>query len=330
MSLGGLLCLLGIVALCKFRDANVAIAQAPEPAPIADKSEKSGEPPLAEPRPLPPVGVGVLKALNPPAAAPVPAPPADVKPAVAETPAAPETRPILIPASATADAASTPPPPPMTATPLPPPPAPPADVPPPPPSGGAPLPPIKAPEMPVVPPPAPPSPPSTPPAVPMKPAEPVVDASVRPLPALRCKSEAKPKAVLPLTGTYPLKMDAGKGLSLPKAILTQLGKCDMVMLSPGSDKCLWLTNQAHLDRLTAKLDRSPAPESEIQGFKRLYYAQTVKVPMKDGKVVITERLAQFAGLGQDLVLVGIDDHFEVWDSARWQRYTQARKAAEEN
>ena len=152
------------------------------------------------------------------------------------------------------------------------------------------------------------------------------EETVKPLPALRSRMTVKAKVVLPLTGTYPVTLDDHKVMMLPKAILKQLGACDTVLLSPGSDKCLWLTNQAHLDRLALKLEKSPARESDKNGFKRLYYAQTLKVPMKDGRVVVDDKLAAFAGLGQEVVLIGIDDHFEVWDAARWRRYTQAKKA----
>lgn len=151
--------------------------------------------------------------------------------------------------------------------------------------------------------------------------------SVRALPTLRARPATKPKAALPLTGTYPVTIDDHKTMSLPRTLVEQLGNCDTVLLSPGSDKCLWLTNQAHLDRLQSKLDKSPARESDVRGFKRLYYAQVVKVPIKDGRVVITDKLAAFAGLGAEVILVGIDDHFEVWDAARWRKYTQANKAA---
>lgn len=151
--------------------------------------------------------------------------------------------------------------------------------------------------------------------------------AIRPLPQLRARSTPRPRTVLPLTGTYSLTLDDQKMMTLPRAILEQLGNCDTVLVSPGSDRCLWLTNQAHLDRLQAKLDKSPARESEVRGFKRLYYAQTVKVPLREGRVGISEKLASFAGLGTELVLVGIDDHFEIWDAARWRRYTQSKKAA---
>jgi MraZ protein len=152
------------------------------------------------------------------------------------------------------------------------------------------------------------------------------EETVKPLPALRARTAPRAKQALPLTGTYPVTLDEKKVLTLPQAILKQLGNCDTVLVSPGSDKCLWLTNQAHLDRLAQKLEKSPARESDKSGFIRLYYAQTVKSPMKDGRVSIENRFAAFAGLNQEVVLVGIDDHFEVWDAARWRRYTEAKKA----
>jgi MraZ protein len=150
--------------------------------------------------------------------------------------------------------------------------------------------------------------------------------TLKPLPSLRPRTPlSKPKLLLPLTGTFPVNLDDKKVMTLPRAIRDQLGGCDTVLVSPGPDKCLWLTNQAHLDRLAHRLDQSSAREIDVRTFKRLYYAQTVKTPIsRDGRVAIAERLAEFAGLEQEVVLVGIDDHFEVWDAARWRRYTQVK------
>jgi MraZ protein len=150
---------------------------------------------------------------------------------------------------------------------------------------------------------------------------------VKPLPALRSKP-APPKAkVLPLTGTYQCSLDEKGQLTLPRALRDQFGGCDTVLLSPGPDKCLWLTNQPHLERLGERLEQSQANEADVRVFKRLYFAQTEKLPVNgDGRVGIPERLAQFAGLHQEVVLVGIDDHFEVWDAARWRQYTQQKSA----
>lgn len=152
---------------------------------------------------------------------------------------------------------------------------------------------------------------------------------IKPLPSLRPKAvPAKPKAQQPLTGTYPGNLDDKRMLILPKAIREQLGSGETLLVSPGPDHCLWLTNQPHLDRLAEKIEQSPARESDIRVFKRLYFAQTEKVSLSaDGRVAISERLAQFAGLQQEVVIVGIDDHFELWDAAKWKDYTQKKSAA---
>jgi MraZ protein len=151
---------------------------------------------------------------------------------------------------------------------------------------------------------------------------------VKPLPALRPKPAPAKVKTLPLTGTYQCSLDDKGQLTLPRALRDQFGGSETVLLSPGPDKCLWLTNQPHLERLGERLEQSQANEADVRVFKRLYFAQTEKLPVNgDGRVGIPERLAQFAGLHQEVVLVGIDDHFEVWDAARWRQYTQQKSAA---
>jgi len=151
--------------------------------------------------------------------------------------------------------------------------------------------------------------------------------AVKPLPALRPKPTAPKVKVLPLTGTYQCSLDAKGQLTLPRSLRDQFNGSDTILLSPGPDKCLWLTNQAHLERLGERLEQSQANEADVRVFKRLYFAQTEKLSVNDdGRVTLPERLSVFAGLQQEVVLVGIDDHFEVWDAARWRSYTQQKSA----
>jgi MraZ protein len=148
----------------------------------------------------------------------------------------------------------------------------------------------------------------------------------QPLPRLRPRPTPKPKAVLPLTGTSVTTL-SGRTLTLPPSVKEQLGDCETLLVSPGSSRCLWITNQAHLDRLAEKLEKSPAREEDIQAFKRLYYAQIVKVPVREGRLTLSPRLAEFAGLATnaEVVLVGIDDHFELWDATTWRKFAATRQ-----
>ena len=126
-----------------------------------------------------------------------------------------------------------------------------------------------------------------------------------------------------LTGTYPRTLDDKKRLALAKRVREQLGDPKTLFVTPGPDQCLWLYTQEGLERLAEKLDQSPATDAEARVFRRLYFAQTEAVDVDgSGRVLIPERLVQFAGLKHEVVLIGVRDHLELWDAERWQRYIE--------
>ena len=124
-----------------------------------------------------------------------------------------------------------------------------------------------------------------------------------------------------LTGTHPRTLDDKKRLVLPKRVREVLGEPATLFVTPGPDQSLWLYTQAELERLADKLDQAPATDAEARVFRRLYFAQTEQVDVdRNGRVLVPERLAQFAGLIHDVVLIGVRDHLELWDAAKWQAF----------
>lgn len=124
-----------------------------------------------------------------------------------------------------------------------------------------------------------------------------------------------------LTGTYPRTLDEKKRLALPKRVREQLGDPAALFVTPGPDGCLWLYTQRSLEHLAERLDQAPAADAEARVFRRLYFAQTEAVDLdRAGRVLVPERLARFAGLAHEVVLLGVRDHLELWDAARWQQY----------
>jgi MraZ protein len=124
-----------------------------------------------------------------------------------------------------------------------------------------------------------------------------------------------------LTGTHPRTLDDKKRLALPRRIRELLGNPGLLFLTPGPDQCLWVYTQEALERLAEKLDQAPAADAEARVFRRLYFAQTEAVDVdRTGRILIPDRLAQFAGLQHEVVLIGVRDHLELWDARRWQQY----------
>jgi MraZ protein len=124
-----------------------------------------------------------------------------------------------------------------------------------------------------------------------------------------------------LTGTHARTLDDKKRLGLPKRVREQLSEPSTLYVTPGPDGCLWLYTQDGLEQLAAKLDQSPATDAEARVFRRLYFAQTEAVDVdRTGRILIPDRLVQFAGLQHEVVLIGVRDHLELWDAERWQQY----------
>lgn len=124
-----------------------------------------------------------------------------------------------------------------------------------------------------------------------------------------------------LTGTHPRTLDDKKRLALPKRIREQLGEITQLFVTPGADQCLWIYTREELERLSAKLDQTPATDTEARVFRRLFYAQMEAVDLdRTGRILIPDRLEQFAGLQHDVVLIGVRDHLELWNTERWQTF----------
>ena len=135
------------------------------------------------------------------------------------------------------------------------------------------------------------------------------------------KTKARPRTASaknagPFVGTFTATLDEQKGLVLPQKVSEQMGLPRHVYVTAGPEDCLWICNAAGLERLTATL----APDAG-----RLYFAQTTRLAVdRSGRLALPATLGPVACLHTDLVLLGVGDHFELWDVQRLQRYVDRR------
>lgn len=124
-----------------------------------------------------------------------------------------------------------------------------------------------------------------------------------------------------LTGTHPRTLDDKKRVVLPKKVREQLGDIDQLFVTPGPDQSLWLYDQANLESLAGKLDQAPVAAGDAGVFGRLFFAQMEAVELdRTGRMLIPDRLVRFAGLDKEVVLLGVRDHLELWNAARWDAF----------
>lgn len=138
---------------------------------------------------------------------------------------------------------------------------------------------------------------------------------------VKVESPTTRRRTMLLTGTHPRTLDDKKRLTLPKRIREQVGEVSQLFVTPGSDQSLWVFTKDELERFSGQLDQTPATDAQARVFRLLFYAQMEGVELdRTGRILIPDRLVQFAGLEHEVVLLGVRDHLELWDTKRWDAY----------
>jgi MraZ protein len=128
---------------------------------------------------------------------------------------------------------------------------------------------------------------------------------------------------MPLTGTYQRSLDEKQRLSLPKPFRDELVSEEQpaLFLAPETDQSLSLFSADTFNRRAQRLEQDSAAQGRAKNYLRLYYSQAEQLePDSQGRIRIPDRLLTFAGMKQDVVLLGVNDHVELWDVGRWEAF----------
>lgn len=126
------------------------------------------------------------------------------------------------------------------------------------------------------------------------------------------------------SGEYPIVIDDKKRASLPADIRRQLSpnaECCVFFIKLGLNGKPWIYSEADWAALTKDTKaRMEAGRDELDR-KRFHFGMTFKVESdRQGRSVLPERIIAKTKTGKDAVLVGVDDHLEIWNAGDWDKY----------
>lgn len=130
-----------------------------------------------------------------------------------------------------------------------------------------------------------------------------------------------------LTGTFTRSVDEKLRIAIPKRLREGLQGTPNreLYIAPGTDGTLAIYTEESLSALAARLAAASPTQQDVRAFSRLFYAQAERVEMdSQGRMRVPLPLAQLIGLGKEAVLLGVQDHVELWDRQRWEDYLAAR------
>jgi MraZ protein len=132
-----------------------------------------------------------------------------------------------------------------------------------------------------------------------------------------------------LTGSFARSIDEKLRVAIPKRWREQLGCAEggALYVAPGTDESLSIYTEEAFQRLGERLAQASPTQQSVRAYTRLFYARAQRVDLDgQGRIRIPPDLAPLAHLEKEAVLLGVQDHLELWASDRWTAYLEERQS----
>ena len=132
--------------------------------------------------------------------------------------------------------------------------------------------------------------------------------------------------MLMLTGQYEHTLDEKNRLFISNKLRSQVDVEEhgsSFYLAMGVNGILCLYPEIYFQQIAlAGAPRTGAPDETVT-FERLSFALASKVELdRQGRLLLNEKLKKRASLKNNLTLVGVRDHIELWNTDDWEKYLE--------
>ena len=125
-----------------------------------------------------------------------------------------------------------------------------------------------------------------------------------------------------LAGSFEHKLDNKGRLVLPARFRGELG--NVVVATIGFEHCIILYTVSRWQDFEGKLNTLPSFKKSTRDLRRALFSNAMEQEIDSaGRIILPPALRNYGGINQEITVVGVDDHIEIWDSARWKEYNSS-------
>ena len=122
-------------------------------------------------------------------------------------------------------------------------------------------------------------------------------------------------------GEYNHTIDAKGRLIVPSKFRELLG--EEFVITKGLDGCLFMYSSEEWKNIEVKFREISQFSKDARKFARFFFASAAVCEMdKQGRVLISAVLREFAGIEKEVVLAGVVNRIEIWSKDRWQETSE--------
>ena len=130
-----------------------------------------------------------------------------------------------------------------------------------------------------------------------------------------------------LIGSYEHTFDTKGRVFIPAKWRESLGDAVVAMLGILPDntlRCLFCMSLTEWDAFSARLSALPVTDMAGQALRRRLYASAASCEIdKQGRILLPRNLRETTGIGENAMLVGVGNRFEIWSPEQFERHNEA-------
>jgi len=130
-------------------------------------------------------------------------------------------------------------------------------------------------------------------------------------------------------GEYTHNLDSKGRLTIPAKYREQLEPGLVVTRNP-SGSCLLLMPMDEWERVSARVSALPLTDRRSALLRRALFSAAEDLSQeKQGRILISQRLREFAHIETEVILAGMNTHVELWAPQLWQEQVLAPLESDE-
>ena len=122
-----------------------------------------------------------------------------------------------------------------------------------------------------------------------------------------------------LIGEFHHNLDNKNRMIIPSKLKDELG--DEVIVTRGFERCLMVYPLEKWDEIIAKFSQAPITKSDTRKFMRIFLSGATSCKFDNqNRICIPSVLKTYANITKEVVILGLDDHLEVWNEDAYNEF----------
>ncbi len=132
-----------------------------------------------------------------------------------------------------------------------------------------------------------------------------------------------------LFGNYTLRLSGKNQLALPSNYREAIS--NTAYITQGFDRNLFLLSKQAFNAIYSHVKATSISDPLARLLSRLFLGSAVEVAIEDsGQIELPSSLCEYAGLGEEIIIVGQGEYLEIWSPTLWQKQMDSLNDFETN